>query len=107
MSLFLSTFQVTFQSNESYFLFWEIENIYVTGSIDALSNWGTTSAIGPFDNAGTYPVWTKTVSVPASTSFSYKYIKVNGGNVVWESDPNRSATAPAAGATLTLTDTWR
>jgi hypothetical protein len=84
-----------------------VENIYVTGSIDALSNWSTGSAIGPFDNTNTYPVWSKTISIPAGSSFSYKYIKNDGSNVVWESDPNRSTTAPAAGATLTLTDTWR
>jgi len=73
------------------------ENIYLTGSIDALANWSSSSALGPLDNTNTYPVWSISVSIPANTAFSYKYIRKNNGAVTWESDPNRSATAPAAG----------
>ena len=83
------------------------ENIYLTGSIDALSYWSTSSALGPLDNTDTYPVWTISVTIPANTTFQYKYIRINNGAVSWESDPNRSATSPASGATVTLTDTWR
>jgi glucoamylase len=83
------------------------ENIYLTGSIDALSYWSTSSALGPLDNTSTYPVWTIFVTIPANTTFQYKYIRKYNGAVTWESDPNRSATSPAAGATLALTDTWR
>lgn len=83
------------------------ENIYLTGSISALANWSPSSALGPLDNTNTYPVWSISVTIPANTAFQYKYIRKYNGAVTWESDPNRSATAPAAGATLTLTDTWR
>jgi glucoamylase len=85
------------------------ENIYLTGSIDALSYWSTSSALGPLDNTDTYPVWTISVTIPANTTFQYKYIRKNnvGGAVTWESGPNRFATSPASGATVTLTDTWR
>ncbi|KAG9074612.1 hypothetical protein FS749_013798 [Ceratobasidium sp. UAMH 11750] len=58
-------------------------------------------------SSASYPVWTVNVSMTAGTAFSYKYIKkTSSGTVVWESDPNRSATAPSSG-TLTLNDTWR
>jgi hypothetical protein len=46
-------------------------------------------------SSAAYPVWKATVSIPAGTAFQYKYIKKEtDGSVVWESDPNRSTTAP-------------
>lgn len=66
------------------------------------------------------------MSIPAGTTFQYKFIrKETDGSVstappnplrsllttaayqiVWESDPNRQATAPASG-TSTLSGSWR
>ncbi|GHJ45163.1 alpha-amylase [Catellatospora sp. TT07R-123] len=83
------------------------QNVYVVGSIAALGSWSTGSAVAL--SSASYPVWTGSVSLPAGTSFTYKYIKKDGsGNVTWESDPNRSATTPTtAPCTVSLSDTWR
>ncbi|KAF8590894.1 carbohydrate-binding module family 20 protein [Ramaria rubella] len=81
------------------------ENIYITGSVDALQNWNTNTALilSPND----YPIWSITVNVPANTALQYKYIRKDGsGDVTWESDPNNSITTPGSGSTATQ-DTWR
>ncbi|WP_093801158.1 carbohydrate-binding module family 20 domain-containing protein [Streptomyces sp. Wb2n-11] len=81
------------------------QNIYVTGDQPALGNWNTAAAI-KLDPAS-YPVWKLDVSMPAGTSFAYKYIRKDAsGNVTWESGANRTATVPAGGK-VTLNDTWR
>ncbi|MGW0546382.1 carbohydrate-binding module family 20 domain-containing protein [Streptomyces altiplanensis] len=81
------------------------QNIYVTGDQSALGNWNTAAAI-KLDPAS-YPVWKLDVSMPAGTSFAYKYIRKDAsGNVTWESGANRTATVPAGGR-VTLNDTWR
>lgn len=47
------------------------------------------------------------MSLPAGTSFQYKYIRKDAsGNVTWESGANRTATVPSSGE-VTLNDTWR
>jgi len=54
-----------------------------------------------------YPIWRVTLSLPASTTFEYKFVKRDGsGNVVWEVGNNHTFTTPANGA-LTLQDTFR
>lgn len=79
--------------------------IYVVGSIPRLGNWAPASAI-PLSSAG-YPTWSATLDLPANTTFQYKYIdRDSGGNVTWESDPNRSFTTGSSG-TQTVNDTWR
>ncbi|KAG8762587.1 hypothetical protein FRC12_008958 [Ceratobasidium sp. 428] len=51
-------------------------------------------------------VWEATVSLPASTTFEYKYIrKTSNGTVVWESGANRYYTTPSGGS-VSLSDTW-
>ncbi|KAF8195461.1 glucoamylase [Pholiota molesta] len=80
------------------------ENIYLTGSVDALQNWSPTSAL--LLSASSYPIWSITVNLPASTAIQYKYIRIYNGAVTWESDPNDSFTTPASGS-FTLSDTWR
>ncbi|KAG5638680.1 hypothetical protein H0H81_011060 [Sphagnurus paluster] len=80
------------------------ENIFLTGSIDALKTWSPDNAI-PLSAAG-YPTWSVTVNLPASTSFEYKYIRKYNGQVTWESDPNRQATTPASGS-FGFNDSWR
>jgi len=80
------------------------QNVYVVGSIPALGSWDPANAIA-LSSAG-YPIWTATVSLPANTSFQYKYIKKNpDGLVAWESDPNRSASTGTG--PLNLNDSWR
>jgi alpha-amylase len=78
-------------------------NVYVVGSIPALGSWDTSKAI-KLSSSG-YPVWSGEVSVPANTSFQFKYLKKDAsGNVTWESNPNRSATT--AGSAVSLSNSW-
>ncbi|KAJ7743596.1 glycoside hydrolase family 13 protein [Mycena metata] len=81
------------------------ENIFLVGSISQLGTWDPTASL-PL-SAATYPIWTVTVSLPPNTAFQYKFIrKETDGSVVWESDPNRSATTNASGS-QTISTTWR
>ncbi|WP_306317100.1 MULTISPECIES: carbohydrate-binding module family 20 domain-containing protein [unclassified Streptomyces] len=81
------------------------QNVYVTGDKSQLGNWNTANAL-KLDPAA-YPVWKLNVSLPAGTTFAYKYLRKDaGGNVTWESGANRTATVPSSG-TVTLNDTWR
>jgi len=83
------------------------ENIFLTGSVSQLSNWDTGNAIALSTDSSTYPKWTVTVNLPASTAIQYKYIrKETDGSVIWESDPNMQVTTPESGS-FTENDTWR
>ena len=80
------------------------QNVYLVGNHPLLGAWNPQSAIrmAPVP----YPVWSLTLSLPAATTFQYKYVKLDqAGNVLWESDPNRSITTPASGS-VTQTDTF-
>ncbi|MFE9818744.1 carbohydrate-binding module family 20 domain-containing protein [Streptomyces sp. NPDC005773] len=82
------------------------QNIYVTGNQAALGNWNPASA--PKLDPATYPVWKLDVSLPAGTSFEYKYVRKDAsGNVTWESGANRTATVPASGKVALTADVWR
>ncbi|MET7497582.1 carbohydrate-binding module family 20 domain-containing protein [Streptomyces sp900116325] len=82
------------------------QNIYVVGNQSALGNWSTGSAL-KLDPA-TYPVWKLDVSMPAGTSFEYKYIRKDAsGAVTWESGANRTATVPSSGKVSLTSDVWR
>ncbi|KAJ7615917.1 glycoside hydrolase [Roridomyces roridus] len=81
------------------------ENIFLVGSISQLGTWAPASALAL--SSATYPVWSITVNLPPNTSFQYKFIrKETDGSVVWESDPNRSATTNASGS-QTITTSWQ
>ncbi|KAG8710582.1 hypothetical protein FRC09_000064 [Ceratobasidium sp. 395] len=80
------------------------ENIYITGSVDALANWSPDNAL--LLSSANYPKWSITVNLPASTAIQYKFIRKYNSAVTWESDPNRSITTPSSG-TYTENDTWR
>ncbi|KAK0487707.1 glucoamylase [Armillaria novae-zelandiae] len=80
------------------------ENIYLTGSIDALQNWSPDTAL--LLNTDNYPTWSITLNLPASTTFQYKFIRKFNGAVTWESDPNREFTTPASGSSV-INDSWR
>jgi len=81
------------------------QNVFLVGSIPALGNWNPANAV-PLSSA-TYPIWSAAVSLPANTSFQYKYIKKNpDGSIIWESDPNRSFTT-GSGGSVTVQDSWR
>lgn len=87
------------------------QTIKVAGSIAALGNWNAASA--PALSASQYtssnPLWTYTVTLPAGTTFQYKFINVaSSGTVTWESDPNRSYTVPTGCATaVTVSSNWK
>ncbi|HEY9328243.1 MAG TPA: carbohydrate-binding module family 20 domain-containing protein [Streptomyces sp.] len=82
------------------------QNIYVTGNQSALGNWNPAAAL-KLDPA-TYPVWKLDVSLPAGTSFEYKYVRKDAsGNVTWESGANRTATVPSSGKVTLTADVWR
>lgn len=80
------------------------ENIYLTGSVPALSNWDPSTAI-PMSSVN-YPIWSTTVSLPADTPILYKYIRKDANSVMWESDPNNAFTTVESGS-QTLDDVWR
>ena len=73
------------------------ESVYLVGSSPLLSEWVPQSAIklSPKD----YPAWSVTVSLPASTTFEYKYFKSDtaGGQPIWEGGGNRVFTTPSTG----------
>ncbi|GIF18144.1 alpha-amylase [Actinoplanes tereljensis] len=78
-------------------------NVYVVGNVAALGSWNTANAVAL--SAGSYPVWSGTVSLPASTAIEYKYIKKDAsGNVTWESTANRTATTGTSA--VTFNDSW-
>ncbi|MFB7910123.1 carbohydrate-binding module family 20 domain-containing protein [Kitasatospora sp. NPDC056076] len=81
------------------------QNLYVVGDAAALGGWDPAKAL-PLSSAG-YPVWSLALSLPAGTSFQYKYLRKDAsGAVTWESGANRAATVPGSG-NVTLNDTWR
>ncbi|CAK5270005.1 unnamed protein product [Mycena citricolor] len=81
------------------------ENIFIVGSIPQLGSWAPASSIAL--SSANYPVWSVTLSLPANTSFQYKFIrKETDGSIQWESDPNRSFTTGASG-TQTVSSSWR
>ncbi|KAH9480596.1 Glucoamylase [Psilocybe cubensis] len=80
------------------------ENIFITGSIDALEGWSPDTAL-PLSPAN-YPTWSITLTLPANTNFEYKYIRKINGAVTWQSDPNNIQSTPANG-TLVTHDSWR
>ncbi|SMR53207.1 unnamed protein product [Zymoseptoria tritici ST99CH_1E4] len=87
------------------------ESISVVGSISQLGNWNTNNAVAlsAQNYTSSSNLWFVDISLPAGTSFQYKYIrKQSDGSVRWESDPNRSYTVPAnCKGQATVTDNWR
>ncbi|KAJ5129144.1 uncharacterized protein N7515_005183 [Penicillium bovifimosum] len=88
------------------------ENVKLTGSISQLGAWDTTKAIALSASSYTTSnhLWFVTVTLPAGSTFTYKYIRVKSdGTVQWESDPNLLYTVPTTCGTTaaTLSDIWR
>lgn len=52
------------------------------------------------------PIFSVTVELPGSTSIQYKYIRINNGQITWESDPNMEITTPSSGSYIE-NDVWR
>lgn len=84
------------------------ENIYVVGSIPELGSWDPSKSTEAM-HCPAYPEWYLPVSVPAGTTFEFKFIKKDGnGNVTWESSSNRVFTSDSTstGVADTSTYTW-
>ena len=72
------------------------ENIYLVGNNPLLSNWETDSGIKM--SSENYPVWSVTVSLPASANYEYKFFRRDSnGAIIWESGNNRIFNTPASG----------
>ncbi|KAJ3747498.1 glycoside hydrolase family 15 protein [Lentinula detonsa] len=82
------------------------ENVFITGSIGQLGNWDPAHAVKL--DPKSYPYWSVEIEVPASISFSYKYIiqNQNSGSVAWENDPNHELQSSSEGQSMVVTDTW-
>ncbi|MFL6144079.1 MAG: carbohydrate-binding module family 20 domain-containing protein [Labedaea sp.] len=80
------------------------ENIFVEGNRPELGNWDTNNGFAL--SAATYPIWRGTLNLPANTTFEYKYIKRNGGQVIWETGANRVRSTGTA-CSVTFDDVWR
>jgi alpha-amylase len=80
------------------------QNVFVVGSIPALGGWNTANAIAL--SSANYPVWSATVTMPASTAVEYKFIKKNSdGTVTWESGGNRTLNTGTGPQTVDAT--WK
>lgn len=85
------------------------ETIQVIGSISQLGTWDTSNAIS-LDAAqytSTNPLWSGTISIPAGTSFSYKYLRIGtDGAITWEAGSDHSFVVPSSGNAV-ISDTWQ
>jgi len=86
------------------------QNLYVVGNQAALGNWTPASGFAlTIQGSGANVPWTGTISLPASTTMQYKYVKWNGSTAVWESNQatssgNREFTSCAAGSSVARSD---
>jgi hypothetical protein len=90
----IATVAVTFNSKSTTSVG---QTLKIVGSIPQLGNWDTASA--PALSAAKYtssnPLWSTTISLPAGTSFEYKFIRVeSNGAVTYESGANRAYNVP-------------
>jgi glucoamylase len=82
------------------------ENASLVGSLTQLKSWDPAQGI-PLKSTGTDGHFSVTVSIPASITFEYKYIRKSAtGEVTWESGPNNRVSTPGEGP-FSIDDTWR
>ncbi|MES2125745.1 MAG: alpha-amylase family glycosyl hydrolase [Pseudomonadota bacterium] len=84
------------------------ENVYLTGDKYELTNWSTAAPLGAMFNQVVYqyPSWYMDVSVPASTTISFKFLKKSANPTVWEGGSNHQFVTPASG-TATVNVNWQ
>jgi glucoamylase len=73
------------------------QDVYLVGSHPLLGAWVPQSGVkmSPDSNS----LWSVTLSLPASTTFEYKYVKIDkAGDIVLETSSNRQLVTPANGA---------
>lgn len=87
------------------------QTIKIAGSVPQLGSWAPASAVALSASQYTSanPLWTVTVSLPAGTTISYKFLNVaSDGTVTWEKDPNRTYTVPNSCATsVVVSGSWQ
>lgn len=87
------------------------QSVLLVGSISQLGTWSPSSGVAMSASSYTSsnPLWSVTVTLPAGTSFQYKYVVQNtDGSYNWEADPNHSYTvASSCKTTATESDTWQ
>ncbi|RMY18628.1 hypothetical protein D0867_05198 [Hortaea werneckii] len=84
------SFQVTAQTSFG-------EAVYVIGSVPALGEWSTDTAVALSAEQYTdsNPLWQGSVRLAIGKDVQYKFIKIGlDGGFTWESDPNRQFTVP-------------
>lgn len=73
------------------------QDVYLVGDRPLLGHWDKSAGIKMQPTA--YPVWSVTVSLPANTSFQYKFVKRGGPSEdLWDGNANRNYTTPASGS---------
>jgi alpha-amylase len=87
------------------------DTLKLSGSTSKLGSWNAANAIelSAVGYTAQNPAWSGTVTLPAGTSFQYKFIVVtNSGQVTFEADPARSYTVPRTCATaVTVSGNWQ
>jgi alpha-amylase len=86
------------------------DTIRITGNTTQLGNWAAAS--GPALSASNYtssnPIWTISLPLAAGTGIQYKFVKVaSGGDVTWESDPNRAYSVPQCQGSASVSSSWQ
>ena len=71
------------------------QHIVLVGNHPLLSDWKHEAGIQLSPAA--YPIWSVTVSLPASTNYEFKFVRVGVGNPEWQGGANRTLTTPAGG----------
>jgi glucoamylase len=81
------------------------QNVYLVGNHPLLGAWSPQAGVKL--SPVSYPVWSVTVSLPASSTFQYKYVKIDqSGNIIWENAGNHALTCPASGS-VAQSDTFQ
>jgi len=82
------------------------ETIHVVGNLPELGDWDPLEGSESFMNPN-YPEWFLPVSVPADTSFEFKFVKIDeNDNVTWEGGSNRTFTSPTASTAVSDTQLY-
>lgn len=87
------------------------ETVRIAGSIPQLGSWNTANAVplSATDYQSEYPRWFVTMSLPAGTTFQYKFVKEeSSGSFTYEDGANRDFTVPTGCATaVEVHDVWQ
>lgn len=86
------------------------ETILLSGNLPQLGNFDLSKAVALSSSAYTAsnPLWFITINtIPAGTSFQYKYVSAYNSSSTFEAGNNRVATIPSSCAATTENDSWQ